>query len=222
MNRETILHYNQNNKIALVTLYDENYKDLTDITVIENKIPYCKKHNYNFHACTSGFDWGFGFTKIQFILDLFEHYNYEWVYWSGTDTLIMNYYIKLEDIIDQDYHFIISKDCHEINADSFLIRNSQQGKEYFKFIMSQYDDYKNDCWMEQRVMIHNQDKEPWKSYTKIVHQRVFNSYLYENYNRDPNKEEGQFREGDFLLHFPGMNLQQRLTKCKESIKAVIK
>ena len=222
MNRNTTLYYNSENKISLVTLYDQNYKELTDITVVDDKIPYCHRHGYNFHACTSDFDWGFGFTKVQFIIDLFKEYGYEWIYWSGTDTLIMNHSIKLESIIDNDYHFIVSKDCHDINADSFLIRNSKEGISYLEFIMSQYEAYKGDCWLEQRVMIHNENVEPWKSYTKIVPQRTFNSYLYELYNRDPKSEPGQFKEGDFLLHLPGLSLEDRIRICKDQSKKVIK
>ena len=221
MNGELILNYEKENKLAIASLHDKNYEELADITAWKNKYKYCEKNGYNFHVKTEDFKLGYGFEKINFILQLFERYNYEWIYWCGCDTMIMNFTKKLEDFIDNNYHFIISKDCHDINADSFFIRNSKEGIEYFKFILSQHDKYKGDCWQEQRVMIHNENVEPWRSYTKIVPQYEINSYLYENYGRRHSHEQGQFVSGDFLLHLPGMNLEQRLRICSEKIKEVI-
>lgn len=215
------LYFKNENKIAIATLYADNYKELADLTVIQNKIPYCERHGYNLYAETKDFSLGFGFAKIKMILDLFEQHKYNWVYWCGADTLIMNQSIKLEQIIDENYHFIVAKDCHEINADSFLIKGSDEGISYMKFILDQYEKYKGDCWQEQRVMIHNQYNEPWRSYSKIVPQRTFNSYLYDLYGRSPQNEAGHFQRGDFLLHLVGLNLEKRLQLTKQYISEVI-
>jgi len=219
MNGEEILEYKKENKIAICSMYDESYTELADITVKENKVPYCKKHGYNFHVKTSEFEYDMGFSKIKFILDLMEENEYEWFYWCGTDTMIMNQSIRLEDIIDDDYHFIIAKvGGPSLNADSFLIKNSKEGKELFEFILSLREEYKNDCWLEQRVMIDYCEKDPWVNYIKIVEPRTFNSLIWDTYgdpNRNPATEPDEYQKGDFLIHLAGHNLEFRLKKFKE-------
>ena len=178
---EEILEYKKENKIAICTIYNGPYIELADITVKENKIPYCKRHGYNLHAKTSEFEYDMGFSKIKFILDLMEENSYEWIYWCGTDTMIMNHSIQLEDIIDDDYHFIIAE-CGgpQLNADSFLIKNSKEGREWLELILSLREEYKNDCWLEQRAMMHNCEKSPWVDYIKFVPPRTFNSLIWDN------------------------------------------
>jgi hypothetical protein len=214
-----ILESREGNKIAICTIYDEPYFGLAETTVKKNKIPYCQRWNYDLHAKVSDFEFDPGFTKIKFLLDIMENRDYEWIYWCGADTMIMNRAISLESIIDEKFHFIITT-CGgpDLNADSFLIRNSRQGRLWLETILLLQDYYKNDCWKEQRAMIDNYQRPPWNQITKVVAPRTFNSILWETYgdpNRDPATEPEQYQPGDFLIHLAGHKLDFRVKKFKE-------
>lgn len=129
-------------KNAITTLHTPwNYQELADLTN-PNKQRYCDKHGYDFVPHFTNFDfdkyyvdenrpkgmanWHGGFEKIGLVLRLLKSGKYDWVFWLGTDTLITNFDIKIEDVTDNNYHFIIANDCNEWNSDSFLARSTQR------------------------------------------------------------------------------------------------
>ena len=64
-----------------------------------NKVKYAEKHGYAYLAKTDEF-YGFepGFEKIQFMIDIFDTYpDTEWIWWTGTDSMVTNFNIKVED-----------------------------------------------------------------------------------------------------------------------------
>jgi len=65
---------------------------------------------------------------------------------------------------------------------------------------------------------------------KIVPQRTINSYNYDLYpgsiphvyKKDLLGNDGQWQSGDFLIHWPGIPLAQRLVLAQDMLKQVIK
>jgi len=140
----------------------------------------------------------------------------DWIWWTGCDSLITNMTIKLEDRIDNNYHFIIAKDSHNFNADSFFIRNSPEGRAYIEMIISKYPEYKDNGWAEQGVICDTYKDH--KEIIKVLPQRAINAYNYDLYpekkphekyfDRDGN--DGQWQSGDLLIHWPGTYFDFRL------------
>lgn len=93
-------------KIAQITLNDQAYEPLAEITFHKNKKEYCAQHNYEAIQKNSGFKHkNIGFEKIQFIYDLFiERPDIDWIHWTGTDTLVTNFNQKLENIKESYEH----------------------------------------------------------------------------------------------------------------------
>lgn len=231
-------------KLAISTIYTDNIKELAVITVEYNKRKYCEKHGYDLSVKTKDFDYKHtGFEKISHVLKLLKSNKYSWVYWCGADTMITNYNIKLEDLIDDDYHFIISTDIWDFNSDSFLIRNSPEGIKFFEHILSLHDTYVNKdgssvdfgirlpdgglrAWGEQGAMVDL--KEEYKNIIKVLPQKSMNSYLYHLYpsdwhqkGLDCNGNDGRWSEGDFLVHWPGLPNDYRIHLAVNFIKKVI-
>jgi hypothetical protein len=202
-------------KIAVCQAWDENYQPLADITWTQNKQLYCERWGYPYHIKTDGFKYVVSYEKIKFMLDVMqEHPEYDWLYWAGTDTLITNFYIKLENFIDEDYHIVMAKDINDINADSFMLKNSPESREYFEFLWSLVEKYNTNPWWEQQAMIDNMDK--YSHLFKIVPQKTFNSFLYKQLywniyhsSTDKTGNDGQWAPGDFLLHIPGTGLPKK-------------
>ena len=215
-----------NMKYAIVTLYDEPYAALAEYTWKQNKVVYAEKHGYLHTAKTDNF-YGSnpGFDKIWFLNDMLEqNQNLEWIWWTGCDTLITNMTIKIEDRIDDNYHLIAAGDCNaDINADSFIIRNSPFGREYIKKIMSFEPEYRNHGWRENQVMINLYHEH--KDKIKILPQRELNAYECSIHPSQPTTDklgnDGDWKYGDLLIHWPATSLGMRIDLAKKYMEKVI-
>lgn len=191
-------------KITLLTIGSESILPMTRITA-PNKLEYCLKWGLQFELKK--------YNAIGKIMEL-EKYKIilnslsecDWLWFMGIDTLIMNYNINVNTFLDNRYDFIISQDIQSINNDVFFIRNTNETKLFINKMISDVNNYDDD----QVAMFDIKDKISNFKY-KIVSQKLFNAYLYEEeacYSIYPrNKDgiyEGNYESGDFILHFPGI------------------
>lgn len=99
-------------KICVCTGADERQKNLLDITlpILQD---YCNKHNYDLFHFTENVDNSKQFNnksyfaRYPFILQHID--NYDWCFWIDADCLVMNFYKKLEDYIDNTKSIILDK-----------------------------------------------------------------------------------------------------------------
>jgi hypothetical protein len=226
--------------IAMITCHDENYHELASVTV-PVKEAYCQKWGYEFVCRTSDFlynntyngnpsDLLIGFEKLKMVLDVFEERPYlDWIHWSGTDVLITNYNVRLENIVDDDYHIVVCFDGNGMNVDSMLIKNSKVGRGLMRWILDNVETYRHHWWYEQQAMIDFYFQDPLgKDIIKALPQRVMNSYIYDLYPEwktkphiDHTGHDGDWQEGDFMLQLPGLPTQQRIDVMKEIMKKAI-
>lgn len=218
-------------KFAIVTAYTANYTPLTEITWDQNKVPYAQRHGYDTFALTEGFKYPLkhiGFQRLEYVVELLKTNNYDWIYVCGSDTMITNFTIKLEDLVDDEYDFIISVDCLNLNNDSFLVRNTPLAVKWLEHICALRETYADAKWYEQSAMIDTIDMMEDK--IKIVPQRFFNSYDYWQYpqdyqphidKRDILGNDGQWQPGDFLIHWPGLSLEKRIPLAKAKQTQII-
>jgi hypothetical protein len=210
-------------KFGIVSMYNEAHKNLGEITW-ENKRKYAAKHNYTSFCKTD--NWSLTpihFEKIKLVLDFMEeHQDVDWVWWLDNDALITNYDITLDTIVDENFHVIITTDIASINAGSFIVRNSLQGKDWLRFILEKgLEHYKDNRWPEQQPMTDFFLR--FKDIIKVVPQCVMNSYDYNMYRVDPHDVQGyngQWNKGDFVIHWPGLNNDLRIQLAKEYQKII--
>jgi len=208
-------------KFAVVSMYDDAHAELAKWTW-PNKELYAKQHGYSSYAKTS--DWTLTpihFEKIKLMLDVMsQETDLDWVWWLDNDAVITNPEIGLETIADTDYHVIITSDIASINAGSFMVRNSLQGREWLEFILAKgLEHYKDNRWPEQQPM--TDFYITFKDIIKIVPQRTMNSYNYNIYRVDPTDllgTSGQWQEGDFILHMPAIPTPMRIDIIKRLIQ----
>lgn len=188
--------------IAVVTIAaGEEYKDKVRLGT-ESKASYCQKHGYDFIYAEESQDpsrhiyW----SKIVLMLKTLENPSYKWVVWMDADTLIMNTDIPLEDLIDDNYDFIISKDWNGINAGVFLSKNSDWSRNFLNNVYARTDCL-NTNFPEQNAISSELQKPENGSLAKIVPQRLINSYPFETHW--PSLITC-YQQGDFLLHFASM------------------
>ena len=214
-------------KAAVVTTHDYKYKVLADLTWEGNRELYAAKNGYGALAKTDGFVQPvIGWEKIVWLLEIMNNSDYELLHFSGTDTLITNWHIPLTEFVYDGFHVTIASDFNGINADSFVIRNTVEGRAWLQMIMDNQSRYANHPYCEQGVMMETYHQ--YKNIVKLVPQRYLNAYHYPLYRNkgaihpyDSMGFSGQWRKGDFLLHCPDHAMATRLELFREVLPEVI-
>lgn len=104
-----------------------------------------------------------------------------------------------------------------MQADSFLVKGSPEGSAYLRDILAHYEAYKYHAWVENQAMIDLRMKHA--AITYMVPQWRLNSVDYMRWTwlrptykngTDCFGNRGQWKRGDFLIHWPAATLDQRL------------
>ena len=211
---------------AVASLHDANYSDLAALTD-QSKQEYCDRHGYQFHVLTEmKYSTITGFNKIHFALDIFNrHPEIEWLLFSECDAMITNQTIRIEDRIDNNYHFIVPVDRLNLNSGNFLVRNSHEGCMYLRMIIAKEKEYQDVEWAEQQVIIDT--IEEYQDIVKIVPQKYMNSYEPEIYDYcdarfDIFGNSGEWETGDWIVHWPGTYKPTRIQRATTHLPLVIR
>lgn len=224
-----------NERFCIICAHSEDYKELAQITLYGNAQEYANRHGYRLRIKCG--DWKYparhpiSWDRLALVYQIMASGEHEWIYVCGADTLITNHTITLDRLIDDKFHFIIACDALEWNADSMLLRCSNEGMLWVKSVLALYDKYKDDPWVEQAAMI--ELRPQFKDIIKVVPQRVMNSYDYANCyadfserhkaGQDCNGNDGQWQPGDFLIHWPNYHpLSRRIEAVNRTIPLIVK
>jgi len=206
---------------AIASINTNDYQDLADLTDAPKK-EYCNLHGYEYFVLKeTKYSPIMGFNKIHYVVELFkQHPNIEWLLFSECDATVTNLTIRMEDKIDNDYHFIVPVDRLNINCGNFLARNSEQGRAYLQMILDKEAEYADAPWAEQQVVIDTIDE--YIDIVKIVPQRYMNSYIQEPYDycdvrMDILGNSGEWATGDWIVHWPGLQHHLRLVQARKML-----
>lgn len=211
---------------AVASLHDANYKDLAALTD-KPKQEYCDLHGYRFFVLDElKYSSITGFNKIHYTLEIFKRNpDIEWLLFSECDAMITNFTVRIEDKIDNDYHFIVPVDRLNINSGNFLARNSEQGRAYLQMIIDSEQAYQTVEWAEQQVIIDTIDQ--YQDIVKIVPQKYMNSYEPEIYDYcdarfDILGNSGAWEPGDWIVHWPGTYKPTRISRATHHLSNIIR
>lgn len=127
----------KNKKNSFLFISFDNRKD----------IMYLDKHNENIDEYVNKYGYEYKFTdtchhnvywcKIRLVLEELETNKYDYVVWLDTDTAIQNINVDINDIVNKyDSDILVGDDNHRlqdlINAGVFIIKNSDNGKQFLK------------------------------------------------------------------------------------------
>ena len=189
-----------NTRILVLTACDQKQRGLAAISS-PNKSAYCKLHGDEFIEKTSGFptDRPPVWAKIALLRKHLR--NDVWVFWTDTDSLIMDLHRPLSRFCDPEADMVI---CHEdlgigvynVNAGQMLFKASDWSQWFLAETWNQTWALK-DAHQEQRAIIHLLWSRDLSEHVQIVAQKTFNCY------------PANYQRGDFLLHFPDIPNEQR-------------
>lgn len=211
-------------KVAIVTLYDKNYKDLAEYS-LPNKNAYAKKYNYDFYHFDDVLDsskppqW----NKILAVKNILEKNIYDWVWWIDIDSLILNFNIQLESIIDSNFEIIFTKNNYSyISSGSCFFKNTELVKNFLDDVFYLKKSYLANIDInifdheQQAIRLLLQNDEKYKNKTKLIHERVCNSYCKTTnldvlkYYANWNNEDNIYKQGDFVIQFCGRSMCERI------------
>lgn len=204
-------------RICVLVLYSDGWSEIAKV-VIPNLSEYCKRHGYHLDAIIyrqEDFTLDFGYNKIREIKNYFEKDLFDVIWSLDLDTLITNHNIKLENFLDKDFDFFITKDVNGINGGSFIARKSKWLMFFLELVLGLKG--MQGMYCEQDAIrtyyeYHANEK------IKILPHPSINSYKYELYPEfDITEEEkGQWHEGNFVLHLPALSIEKRIEILRET------
>jgi hypothetical protein len=223
--------YNNEKKIAIVTViisgsqqeHNKRYKHYNFKKVVsfgtKSKELYAKKYGHDFIIATKKINNCYGvkakrklecaWTKLAVISRVLE--DYDWVFWTDADSVILNFDIKLEDFLNEDFDVIA---CAETEFDK---------PEIFKgFINTGQVFYKNCDFCKELIL------GAWNNHHKKTpgsfEQARINNYIIETNSakrvlvhppRSFNSSLRQFELGDFIVHMYACHGEKLYFRFKE-------
>jgi hypothetical protein len=222
------------NQFGLLVVYNSAFSSLSQITLEKNKKLYAQRHQYQIFEKTT---WTSHFDRIHAVLDVFDNnHSLEWLWYTDTDVLITNFRTLIQDKISSTHDFIISTDTNGINTGSVLFKNTKQCKALLQELLKVETEAKQH-WDSEQWAINNLLGFPgthhpnypsgtdlkickdWENVIQVVPQRTLNSYDYNLYPYVPKPaldkllSDGSWQPGDWVIHFPGVSENQKISLC---------
>jgi len=172
-----------------------------------NKQEYARRHGYTYivHREAAEGLWDKRWTKVKALQENLQ--NFDWVFWTDLDSVIVEKDVRLEEFIDWHYDIVISEDGQTINNGMFFLKNSEFS---FWFLQRWWAscDPDSHTWFDQdgmELVLQNELKlarrDPLHSHVKLVPQCAFNSYPF---FEGANGLHGVYMYGDFAVHLAGL------------------
>ncbi|MDD4734566.1 MAG: DUF273 domain-containing protein [Kiritimatiellae bacterium] len=192
-------------RIAMLTLCTGNFYRDAMAPGLRSKEEYCRHHGYDlFIGGEEILDTGRppSWSKIQLIKKYLP--NYDYVFFSDADVVIINGAIKLHDLIREHMghkSFMLTRDAkNNLNMGNFFVKRCSWSFEFMDRLYAQTE-FIDHPWWENKAFIHlyESDKNVRKHTRVIMEHNLFNSYL------DPADPYNlcRFPSRDFLIHLAG-------------------
>lgn len=214
-------------KIAILSLcIGADYKKAME-PGLESKRQYAAKHGYALHI--DGLDiWDrrrpIPWSKFNFILKYINEYDY--IFWSDADAIILNQELKIENhilpLLPEGKDLLWTYDaCNHYNNGHMLIRgHSKWAIDFFKRAYAQTDLLYH-IWWDNAAMIklYNENESDKIKIETCEENWIFNAYVFgvDGTAKTPNTRF--YKLGDFLIHFAGVydlwNIYRMMIYVKE-------
>ncbi len=214
-------------KIGVFSYYDESYKCVADVTtpVLEK---YCERHGYGLHVSDGKNERSLFWRLVPDLLGGFDRY--DWCVHLNTDTLITNHAVKIESLLDR--HMVIAmclNSAYEwtLNDGFLAAKNSLEGEWLLNQVWQRFGspnslagnkDGTVTCPLNAIEALHRTHQIA-ADMIHVVPQNRCNSFHWPEYGLSK-ETPGQWQQGDFLLHLPGMKNARRVEVFTEFLPKI--
>jgi galactosyl transferase GMA12/MNN10 family len=181
---------------------------------------YCEKWGFEFMVCDLiEFSRPASWQKISLLLNEIDFPKLdEFLLWVDTDAIILNQDFDVRSLIKDGKHIYISKDPNGINLGVCMWMCCPYSGNILNK-MWHMEHCINHPWWEQQALAEliGMNFQGIQDHIEYVPQNVFNAYDYSLYlDKFPNGHpEGQFDKNSFIVHFPGMSNEARISQMKK-------
>lgn len=222
-------------KIAIVSMYDDNYARMAEITIHRNFRNYCDIHGYDLipFKIEKEFlegrhpQWG----KVKLLKNILEAEKYDWLFFLDCDCLIMNPGITLDSFIDPRFDLIlpfgggapdfwIKEDDNEnsLMSSQMLFKNSSSSIELLEELWNAPDFPKdmdiNEFDHEMRQLRFSFNKPKWFGKIKVLPEKNLNRFwpIKNPFVADtfPHILKNLWEPGDFIVHVISYDTNERI------------
>lgn len=226
-------------RITVVATYDENYREMAEITANSNFKSYCEMYGFDLHLDQMSFadkkrdpQW----HKIKLLIDLFKTKKSDWFFFIDTDCLFMDFSQDLSSFIDEDYLMVLgeTKGAPDFSLEEIfgvdnllsaqiLIKNTSKSLEFLEKVWEAKECpdsiEPNEFDHEMRQMRILFSSGEWEKSVKILNSKALNSFWYVNnphvHNFFPHINENGWNPGDFIVHVVGYPTKERVSILSE-------
>lgn len=196
------------------------YQKVSDITW-PIMAEYCQRHDYEFRgivveSCERDVIW----QRVKSLQEALKEC--DWAVHIDADCLITNHNIPLTEFIESDKSIVISCAPYKgesIFNDGFFLANSNHRNSQ-QILKETWDLHRPEdgmfCGQDALWYLYRYGRAEDFS---VQPQKRFNSFLWKEYS-EPESTPGNWTQGDYILHLPGMTIEKRvelLTRYKEEI-----
>jgi len=193
-------------RVAFVSAWNSGYDELAKVT-LPNREEYCKRHGYDLITVP---DWtgdrGPQWARIAVAIKQLA--KYDTVFVMDIDAIITNPDFDFKWLAATSRSLTATEDINGFNCGMLLLNQSVWTLDFMRRYWDAGKFYSHHVNPEQTCMAHMLICEPQKEW-EIVSQRKFNSFRYELFEYGP-YPEGQWQKGDFILHLPSLDNDQRI------------
>lgn len=205
-------------KVVVCTMFSPSHQELADLTVLNMEL-YARAHRYDTHLIKVEND-KWEYKKHEAFTELFEM-GYDLIWYRDVDAVITNMNTPIEKFTDGVHSFYLTRDFNELNGGSVIIKNNERGRWFNNLVLSSRNEYENEQNFYNEI-IH--EKELY-DVIRVLPQNAINSYSYDLYHECKSHvgshDLGDWKEGDLLVHFPGLGMKDRVELVKEYLQKVI-
>lgn len=207
-------------RVIVCTMYSPSHQELADIS-IPNFQEYTDRHGYELRIINIEND-KWEFKKHEAFKEWMDKDECDLIFYKDIDSLITNISIPITDFVDKDYSFYLTKDFTELNGGAVIIKNTKEGRLFNDIVLENKDTFENEqnfynsmpmLMMGANIM------------NPLMHPSI-NSYdysLYPECKEYVGREDlGDWQQGNFVIHFPALQLSHRLKMMKEYLQKIIK
>lgn len=200
-------------------MFSPSHQALADISV-PNLEAYCKRHGYEMRIIHIEND-NYAYKKHEAFKEWVQNDYFDILLYIDIDALIMNFNYKVEDFINDDECFCITADPNGLNGGVILLRNDTWGKLFNDFVLEQRNNYEN----EQNIYDAFREHESVGRLITVKPHPSFNQYDYSLYieckDRIGREDLGDFKEGNFIIHFPALSIENKIAMMQEYKEKII-
>ena len=192
-------------KIAIITLFTKEIAEYGQIGAA-NKQAYGRRHGYDCFVYRERLNASCHPAWSKLVAIKRHLSDYDWVFWSDADLLVMNGGRTLETIIarqeNKDMILTWEAGTSPVNTGQWLIRNSEWSNAALSAIGDPACSNKRPNWFEQGALIEwlKEDEKRW-SHLAVLHPRVMNSTPPVSLYDRRSLHRSRYRRGDFIIHF---------------------